>query len=578
MSVSSGSSGFGGDSLNSNAYGSSTFMSRQQANDACLPNYKPEAGSIAVATFADGTIACINQAGHLTVIAPARSGKGIGILIPNAALYRNGSFVGVDLRGEVAAMMTRYRQRLGQKVINIDPAGVLKRYGIEPEIIAQGFDPVTHILCGGDEKRVLDDIPLLAEAIIPEGGNADKDQHWVEGGRATITLCLTFLAVFCPETDRNLIALARAVNGIPHSLEKMAGALTNNPHPIPALADVIARRGAWWAEMNDRERGSYISMARRGMRWTNSTIWSDYAGRMDFDPEELATGKLTVFIIVPYERLSEYQPFIRMLLTSLIIGAMRGRKETRVPTLMALDEFRAIGKLSIIEQSIPVAEGSGLKYLFILQSLDQLEAMFPDKTYHGLIANSAAQVLFNISDQNTADYASKFMGTHSAAVPSGGGISYVSRPLMTPEEVRLLPPDELLLFMRNRPPARLGKINILKHEPFKTMLAQGVIAPNPLYAPPGAKPQAGPQPRTGILSLDAALNTAAPVRIDSQAVTAALESKYPGKEFRLENDQIGFDESWTNPHTGETVSAFVAILHVSLLEPLTKGGSSHHGA
>src|SRR5438046_2991097 len=56
----------------------------------------------------------------LLTCAPTRSGKGRGVIIPNALLY-SGGLVVIDPKGEIAQITSRQRCLLGQEVHVIDP-------------------------------------------------------------------------------------------------------------------------------------------------------------------------------------------------------------------------------------------------------------------------------------------------------------------------------------------------------------------------------------------------------------------------------------------------------------------------
>lgn len=572
MSYTSGSSGYSGD-FNTNAHGSARFLSKQEAEAERLFTYLPELGSILIARSINGNLVYLNRQGHICLVAPARSGKN-STIIANLVGYQAGSTVTLDPRAENTAVVSEFLESTGKKVIRLDPAHKLKDYGLN--LAVSCFDPLRGPLCGADEAQVLDDIQRLGDAAMVDKGG-EKEQHWRDGGRQIVIACMTYQAFFLPPQDRGMIKLSRLINGIDIPLEKLCQALTHNNHPDPHVRDVIARNGAFFEHVNPKERASFISMALRSVSWINNPSWQEHFSGSDFDPMDLNTGKLAVILICPFEK-AEFQPWVRLVVTNLIIGILRGPRRTSIPTLFLLDEFATmVGRLSLLEQSISFIEGAGARYLMVFQSLDQMSTLWPDNRFHGIIANSGAQIFANVSDQNTAEYVSKFMGNYSAMVPGPGGMSFVSRPLMTPDEIRTLPPDDALLFIRGNRPAHLEKINVLKHQPFKGMMDKGILKPNPIYAVRAPKPISLPATERPLLSIDDALGEASAVRrINLQAITAALEDKYPGKDLRLEGDMLGYDEPWMNPHTGVSETIFMPVLHISLLETLTKGGSSDY--
>jgi len=565
----SGSSGYSGD-FNNKAHGSACFLSPEDALKVQLFDCDPARGSIILARSGSGKPASLNRPGHVVLVAPARSGKNVGVIIPILLTYQNGSRVVIDGRAENAAVVSEYLESQGVKVIRLDPTQKLASFGLN--LKTHCFDPLHASLTNPDQAQVLDDINMNADALLVDKGG-ERDPHWRDGARQVLAAVMTYQAFYTPPEQRTLIAFSRLVSGIDLPLEKTCQALTFNKHPDFALRDVISRMGAWYGKVNPKERASFVSMALRSTAWLNSPAWHKHVGKSDFNPMDLNTDKMAIFIICPFEKAEQYAPWVRLVLTSLIIGILRGPRRHRVPTLFLLDEYaNVVGRLALLEQSISFIEGSGARYVMVFHSIPQLSAMMPDNQFHALIANAGAQVFMNVSDQVTADYVSKFMGNYSAMTPGPGGMSFVSRPLMMPDEILTMPPDDALVFIRGFRAAHLEKINVLRDQPYKSMSDAGLLKPNPVHAIQPPKPKALLAEPSQLLSIDDAIGDASTANINLQSLTAALQDKYPGRNLCLQDQLCGFYEPWTNPDTGETESVFTPIVHVSLLETLTNGG------
>jgi type IV secretion system protein VirD4 len=523
--------------------------------------------SVILGQDSKGRLACFNRQGHILVMAPPRSGKGVGFVQANLIGYQ-GSMVVTDPKGENAAVSERFRRTgLGHNVVILDPTGKLNSYGIEPPIRTHRFNPLA-VFANANYAEAVDDIERIADALlVPKDG--EREQHWRDGARSFLRAILTYLVFFMPPEDQNLIMLARLANGLETPLDDIFLALTHNPHPDRVMQDVIAKSGAWWDKVNTKERASFISVALRSLTWLNSPVWYEHLTGSDFHPYDLKAGKTTVYIVCPFDKLEDYSPWFRLVLSSCIVAVLRAPNRSQIPTLFMLDEYAAtIGRLATLEHSIPYIEGVGGRFAMVFQFLKQMNDLWPDPGYHGIFGSAGAHVFFNVGDQFTAKYVSDYIGKYSAMTPSQGGITFVQRDLLTPDEVRVHPESDMIAFVRGYRPAWLGKIDVRRHAEFL-----GRLDPNPAYfvLPDAPKKALTAPSRGGMLNAAEALakaKAAPQTSVDMQSVASALEKKYPGKKMRVQGDMCGYDEPWFNPETKETEMVFMPIMHTSLLKEL----------
>lgn len=555
-----GSAGFGGD-WNTTAHGSARWMTAEEAAELDCFSYYP--GSILLGQNSQGNPCFFNRQGHVLVLAPPRSGKGIGFVQPNLACYQ-GSMVVTDPKGENAAVAARFRaEAMGHNVVVLDPTNKLASYPGET-IQTHRFNPLT-VFDGSDYEKVVDDIGLVADALlVPKDG--EREQHWRDGAKQFLIALLTYMVFFIPAEERTLIRLARLANGLELPLDDLFLALTHNGHPDPVMRDVIARSGGWYDKINVRERASFVSMALRSLAWLNSPVWHDHLSRSDFHPYDLKAGKTTVFIVCPFEKLEQYSAWFRLVLSCCIVAVLRAPNRAAIPTLFMLDEYAAtIGRLATLEHAIPYIEGTGGRLALIFQYLSQMQKLWPEPEYHGIFASAGAHVFFNATDKNTSDYISGYIGKYSAMAPTAGGMSFVPRDLCTPDEVRAMAPGDQIAFVRGYRPAWLGKLDVRSHASFA-----GRLSANPVYAL-HAEPQA-PQlsaPKGTLLSAAGALARAKEQPgLSMDGVIAAIDAKYPNEKLRFEGEFYGHDKLWLNPASGLNETVFVPVVHISLFEAL----------
>jgi type IV secretion system protein VirD4 len=88
------------------------------------------------------------------------------------------------------------------------------------------------------------------------------------------------------------------------------------------------------------------------------------------------------------------------------------------PVLFLLDEFAALGHLSVIERAMGLMAGYGLQLWPILQDLSQLEALYGRKAAT-FLANAGVLQAFNVNDLATARWLSELIGASTIAYSTG---------------------------------------------------------------------------------------------------------------------------------------------------------------
>jgi type IV secretion system protein VirD4 len=178
----------------------------------------------------------------------------------------------------------------------------------------------------------------------------------------------------------------------------------------------------------------------------------------------------------------------------LTLERTRGQPEERV--LFLLDEFGHLGRMHPVQRDIGLAGGFGVTFWLIVQDLSQLRSTYPE-TWPTFLANVDVLQAFGINDWDTAEYISKMTGEgtihvesehHSRGVsggPHGQSQLVVSRtrseqgrPLLLPDEVRRLPREAELLFVKGGAPLLAERLTYLQDREFA-----GRADSNPLFDP-----------------------------------------------------------------------------------------------
>lgn len=432
---------------------------------------------------------------HMLSIAPTRSGKGVSLIVPNLLTY-GGSVLVVDPKGENAWLTAPFRRHAhGQKTVILDPWGeVNRRYGSvagASEAIAR-FNPLS-ILDPGSEEYV-DDLAYLADSLIIS--QSSRDPHWDDSARELMAGLIAFVVESPQYSTAASLGLVRALLSLP------------GPQLRIAIKDAqalgpgsIARTKLTRFEPETNEIDSVISTARTQTAFLDSEVLARNMDQSDFSFEELCGGNISVYLVLPPDKLETYARWLRLMVSIAIRAVARGAGASRLPevsrpqrpsglpALFVLDEFGTIGKLNAVAQAYGLMAGLGMIMWAFVQDLNQLKRDYPEH-WETFIGNSQAVTCFGVMDNFTAEYISKMLGTstieHTNVSTSVGtsvapisdnavykfqrtshstSTSYstqvMSRPLLHPDEIRGLN-GQLCIIMGRFPPI-LGR-RIVYHE------------------------------------------------------------------------------------------------------------------
>jgi len=429
---------------------------------------------------------------HMITIAPTRSGKGVSLIVPNLLVY-GGSVLVVDPKGENAWITAPQRRALGQKTFIVDPWGeVNRRYGSKPgteETSIASFNPLSFLKPGSDDFT--EDLAHLADALIIS--QSSKDPYWDDTARELWAGLMAYVVENPELRPYASLALARKL------LMKSSEELTRTIETAMGLGSgsIAALKLAQFANLKDSPAiMSVVSAARTQTAFLDNPTLSHSMQTSDFSFDELCGGKISVYLVLPPDKLESNARWLRLMISAGIRAVARGgsrsldvsgpRSAAGLPTLFMLDEFGTIGKLNAVAQAYGLMAGLGMIIWTFSQDLNQLVRDYP-QYWETFIGNSQAVTCFGVMDNFTAEYVSKFLGTKtiqntnvstsvgtsvapytagasmwksqrtSVSNSTGYSTSTMSRSLLNPDEVRSLSEDHCII-MGRFPPIRARRI------------------------------------------------------------------------------------------------------------------------
>lgn len=394
--------------------------------------------------------------GHLLAVGHTRSGKGVGVIIPNLKEYP-GSIVVLDPKGENTVASLKWRENLGQKCIVIDPWNITG--------LSNGkYDPIK--VAQKAKETALDDARIIAESIIPLNANIGQ-AFWEEEARSLIsTICLYF--ILGSHADAKNLGDVILALGDSAKLEALLKELS-----IVSLADgAIARGARQYLDKAPSERSGVLSTARQHSSFLDAVQIRNSMAYGNFCFSDVFKEPTTVFIVLPVWKIATYGRWIRVVIAMAITELARSEVIKKTPVLFIIDEFASLGRLSAFDSLFSLLAGYGVQLWPIVQDLNQLKSMYLNE-WESFVANAAVLQNFGTRDLLTAEYLSNRMGGETVAVmersaSNAQGRNAVSsdsvssrldrRQLKYPDEVTRFPRDQGIVLVEECSPVVFTKI------------------------------------------------------------------------------------------------------------------------
>ncbi|HEY8616084.1 type IV secretory system conjugative DNA transfer family protein [Phenylobacterium sp.] len=455
---------------------------------------------------------------HVALYAPTRTGKGVGVVIPNLLTWPD-SVVVLDIKRENWDATAGFRAARGQAVFLFDP--------LDPEGRTARFNPLGHIE-RSDPVAVVDELQRIAAMLFPAPAAADP--FWAESARTGFVGVGAYLAE-TPELPFDLGTLyAELVRGDPRTrFPRLAAARKAEGRPLSAgavraLTDFCSASENTFASIRQ-------TLTSRLNLWLNPRVCAATAAS-DFDLRTLRDRPTSIYLATSPENLSRVAPLYNLLLQQLVDGLCRerpSRDRPQLEVLVLLDEFARLGHASVLAKGFAYVAGYGLRMLPVLQSPAQLRGEYGADLAEEILANCAVEVVFAPKGLRLAAELSERLGyatVRSAARTRPAGLAAgrrtlsetdQRRALMLPQELMRLPSDRLIVLKAGAPPVLGRKIAYYRDPTF----ARRVVPP-PIVAPIAA-----PDPRPSDEPEDLAID---PLALAALAPAGAADLAPPPDE------------------------------------------------
>ena len=395
------------------------------------------------------------------------SGKSASYSIPNAYQCL-GSYIFTDPKGELYDRTAGYLKSQGYdiKVLNL----------VRPQY-SDGYNPLMHI---SSEL----DVDVIANTVVKgqkaEGGNSDP--FWDDSAEMLLKALIYYLMATRPEEEQNLAScaeLVRAANNKGGS-NLLSELMSQLPYDHPARMNYKSIEIA-----PEKTYSSILSTLQSKLGKFDSKEIAELTSTDTIDFEEIGTKKTAVYVIssdthTAYDFLLTI--FFSQMIQQLYDFADQNGGKLKQRTYFILDEFANIGKIPDFDKKISTSRSRGISFSVILQTVDQLEAVY-EKSYETIMGNCDTHLFLGSNSYKTLEYFSKQLGEKTIERDSvsinrdrqnwktGKSVSdqVMARALMTPDELRRLDNDLCIIFEKGIKPVKANKFYYFKHPMAKEM-------------------------------------------------------------------------------------------------------------
>jgi type IV secretion system protein VirD4 len=429
---------------------------------------------------------------HVLALAPTRSGKGVGLVIPTLLSW-TGSVIVIDIKQENWALTAGWRSSFSHCL-----------YFNPTEAHSIRYNPLLEVRKGAHEVR---DAQNIADILVDPEGTQKTLNHWDRTSHELLVGAI--LHVLYAEADKSLNRVVGLLSDPARPFEQTLRAMmaTNHlgsidaPQPHPVVA-AIARS---LLDKSDNERSGVHSTALSYLSLYRDPMIARATSTCDFRISDLidAAHPVSLYLTIPPSDLSRTRSLIRLLLNQiarrLTEGAASPPKEgaaihiagrqsrtarrQRHDVLLMLDEFPALGRLDFFHSALAFMAGYGIRAFIVAQSLNQIDALYGP--HNAIVENCDIRISFACNDDHTAKRLSESLGTATerqlrhnyAGRRMALWLPHVSiseqdsaRPLLTPDEIRRLPKSDALILVSGMAPIRARKLRYYRDGRFLARL------------------------------------------------------------------------------------------------------------
>ena len=400
---------------------------------------------------------------NLISIAPPRTGKTSGLLLPNLVAPERAAWFGpvvvFDPKGDTYKATVDRRTALGRTVRCLDPFGMVGGQ--------DHWNPLENL----DPHDILY-LQRTAAALLP--APAQNEPRYFRDG--AVTLIVGAMLVAHHEKKATPEFVARLLSQ-PSILAASLRRLTS----VSALSALATLEG------DPKTAEPLLSTARQAFDWCADERLQHVTGDSSFDLIDICRGDADLFVPMPTENLDRLGPFLRWILNDLFNTIRHNKPHERI--MIFVDETRAFGRFDELVKAYGELPGYNASIWTFWQNRSQMKAIYGEDDTKSLIANCEILTFADpiMADPDEIQLWSDALGDYSMIEETetiteatkdkqaSKSISTTVKavPLMSRDAVATLPASELLVIVNSQKYAK-RPLHLLK-TPYTDARLKGLV-------------------------------------------------------------------------------------------------------
>lgn len=420
--------------------------------------------------------------GQLSVMlsAPTRSGKGVGVVIPNLLNWPD-SVVVLDIKGENHAITAGYRSAQGQAVYAFSP--------FDEHARSHRWNPLSAVRVSPLHR--VGDLLTIGQVFFPNDGSGSSSEAFFNDQARNLFLGLGLLLLESPALPRTVGEMLRQSSGKGRPLkEHLSELIALRREQSEPLSDECVDALQRLLCNSENTMSSVVATFNAPLTIFADAVVDAATSADDFRLEDVRRRRMSVYVRIPASRMAHARPLLNLFFSQLISLNTQHLPEQdptlRLQCLLVNDEFTAMGRVGVISTAAAFLAGYNLRLLTVVQAMSQLDAVYGDKEARTFATNHGLQILFAPREQRDADEYSAMLGHFTERVTSRGRTQSLNgqrhnsstsrseseqrRALLLPQEFKELSRERLVVILENCKPILAEKLCYYRDKAFSSRL------------------------------------------------------------------------------------------------------------
>lgn len=440
-----------------------------QQYDAETESIINKKGNFGLSLKKSANLICHAGTSHTLVIAPTRSGKGVGTVVPTCVSYRE-SMIIFDPKGELYNMTAGYRKKFS-RVIKFSPV----------QMETACFNPLEEVEL---DENAFRDIGTILTNIFQKGdkGGDSNSDFFDNNARDLLTGVIFHVLSAVNEDGEHLYKREeRCIAGVLRIFARAASGTDEEGNPLPAgealldeminskhldkngqvsdyIHGIILDVAMSAKQQHEKVRSDIMQTVQSKLNLFRDPFIRHVTSKSDFKLSDFYESKepISLYLTLPFGDVDRIMPVFQLIIDFIVrrfsSGELRAGEKEKVlkhPILFLIDEFPVLGNMKFLATSLGILAGYGLRFYLVVQAYQQLVKIYGQE--NTFIDNCRYILIYAPNNPQDAEKFSKMIGKKSVTKEnlsvSGSRFSVALNNLNTSSQemaVDLINPDELM--------------------------------------------------------------------------------------------------------------------------------------